>query len=74
MTMTGQCPICGGRLQAGYGLLGGGAGAYWSCIRRRCGWFHKERECLVCESVLGADDTCPDDKCQYNEKHRRQQR
>ena len=39
-----HCPRCGGQLEMGYGLMGGGIGTYWCCVdehRRECDWMGK---------------------------------
>lgn len=39
---NGTCPKCGnGELQSGYGLMGGGIGAYTYCGNDDCEWFYK---------------------------------
>jgi hypothetical protein len=35
------CPKCGGEVQGGFGLAGGGYGAYKFCVEDACDWFEK---------------------------------
>lgn len=35
------CPKCGGELLEGFGLAGGGYGAYSACLAEGCGYFDK---------------------------------
>ena len=35
------CPKCGGELQFGYGLAGGGCGSYEYCTADGCDYFNK---------------------------------
>jgi hypothetical protein len=42
-----KCPKCGGTVVAGYGLAGGGMGAYWLCLDDRgadCDYFYKVQD------------------------------
>lgn len=60
MARADQCPECGGRtLQHGYGLMGGGMGAYVFCTRKGCRFLHVDKECPVCEAVM-VGDVCRD--------------
>lgn len=42
--MGGLCPKCGGELDIGYGLAGGGVGPYVYCSRDECDFFEKFEE------------------------------
>jgi hypothetical protein len=46
-----RCPKCRDAIEDGYGLAGGGFGAYQYCLNEACDWFVKDRECPVCEMV-----------------------
>ena len=39
-----MCPRCGAHRQHGYGLMGGGMGAYVFCTSDDCGYFEKTPE------------------------------
>jgi hypothetical protein len=36
-----KCPKCGGDVQGGFGLAGGGYGPYWYCENDDCDYFDK---------------------------------
>lgn len=58
------CPKCGQQVEHGYGLAGGGFGAYQLCTSDSCDWMHKEYECPYCDSVLSeGQSNCGDPKC-----------
>jgi hypothetical protein len=38
------CPQCGEPTMEGFGLMGGGYGAYEACLTPGCGYFHKHPE------------------------------
>lgn len=38
------CPLCGGPVELGFGLAGGGYGPYIYCVVGDCEWFYKEQE------------------------------
>jgi hypothetical protein len=40
----GHCPKCGGELFTGYGLMGGGIGAYEGCTNDDCDYFDKTQD------------------------------
>lgn len=39
-----KCPKCGGELYHGYGLAGGGIGAYTTCLNDKCDHFEKTQD------------------------------
>lgn len=39
-----KCPDCGGWIEVGYGLMGGGMGMYKWCPEEKCRWMWKELE------------------------------
>ncbi len=39
-----KCPLCGGETSFGYGLAGGGMGAYFFCLSDACDWFFKRQD------------------------------
>jgi len=39
-----KCPKCGKRLEAGYGMAGGGIGPYFYCETEGCGTFIKSQD------------------------------
>jgi hypothetical protein len=41
MVPNKKCPKCGGELEWGYGLAGGGMGPYALCASDECDWFQK---------------------------------
>lgn len=43
---TKWCPMCGTSCSRGYGLAGGGMGAYWACNANDliCGYFFKKQD------------------------------
>jgi hypothetical protein len=42
--MFEKCPQCGSETTFGYGLMGGGCGAYQLCLNDKCEWFVKEQD------------------------------
>lgn len=44
MSLPKMCPRCGHATAKGYGLAGGGFGAYVYCTREGCDFFQKEQE------------------------------
>lgn len=38
------CPKCGGEVDYGYGLAGGGVGTYRYCVEDGCDYFEKEQD------------------------------
>ena len=42
--MSENCPLCGGELQYGFGLAGGGYGPYTYCDNEGCSYFDKVQE------------------------------
>jgi hypothetical protein len=38
------CPKCGADTHAGYGLMGGGMGAYVTCVTVGCDFFAKQQD------------------------------
>lgn len=43
------CPLCGGDIYYGFGLMGGGYGAYEFCLNDDCGFFDKEEDPMESE-------------------------
>ena len=54
-----KCPKCGSWIGHGYGLMGGGMGAYKFCNSDECDWFWKDCKCMWCESSIGDDEPEP---------------
>lgn len=66
-----SCPECGSKTTFGYGLMGGGMGAYQLCENDGCDWFIKDRECLFCDAVRpDGQVTCGSPECLAKEAAR----
>jgi len=42
--IASRCPKCKGPTATGYGLMGGGVGAYEFCLADACDWMSKEQD------------------------------
>jgi len=44
-SLPDECPKCGNPTEGGYGLMGGGCGAYVLCTDEACDFFAKQQDC-----------------------------
>lgn len=55
VAFTDACPKCGGETTFGYGLMGGGMGAYVVCLTDDCDFFEKEQDPPEEDETAGKD-------------------